>query len=90
MNNHALVPSRRCPLFACPCGDSIVRRGGEEDLDCADSSSKALESPAEIRRDSHLRGREERRKWARTRGPRNIKLDFLVVVGGVSATATYR
>ena len=29
----------------------IVRRGGEEDLDCADSSSKALESPAEIRRD---------------------------------------
>ena len=48
MNNHALVPSRRCPLFACPYGDSIVRRGGEEDLDCADSSSKALESPAEI------------------------------------------
>ena len=90
MNNHALVPSRRCPLFACPCGDPIVRRGGEEDLDCADSSSKALESPAEIRRDSHLRGREERRKWARTRGPRNIELDFLVVVGGVSATATYR
>ena len=33
---------------------------------------------------------EERRKWARTRGPRNIELDFLIAVGGVSATAIYR
>ena len=69
MNNHALVPSRRCPLLACPCEDSVVRRGGEEDLGCADSSSKALESPAEIRGDSHLRGKggkEEMGAHART------------------------
>ena len=47
----------------------IVRRGGEEDLGCADSSSKALESPAEIRGDSHLQGKggkEETGAHART------------------------
>ena len=90
MNNHALVPSRR---------RRYLRVHAEIQL-YAEEEKRISTARIHLRRLWRVRRRsveiltseerEERRKWARTRGPRNIKLDFLVVVGGVSATATYR